>query len=265
LILSEPASGAWNMALDEALLESSGAHVSLPTLRFYSWEPPCLSLGYAQPSSDADLAKLKKLGWNMVRRPTGGRAILHTDELTYSITASVDEPLVQGSILESYRRLSQALLAGLKNLGIHALAIPKKDGLNPSKKPVCFESPSDYEITVKGKKIIGSAQARRLNGVLQHGAIPFKGDLTRINQVLQFDETCDREAANKRLLSHAATLADVIGSEPSFQGVRKAFIDGFQNTFNLEFTFSEPTEKEIARTEELMKTKYDNTEWKLRI
>ncbi len=265
LILSDPASGAWNMALDEALLESCAAHISPSTLRFYSWDPACLSLGYAQPSSDADLTKLNSYGWDLVRRPTGGRAILHTDELTYSITASVEEPLIQGSILESYRRLSQALLAGLENLGIQAVAIPKKEGLDSSKQPVCFESPSDYEITVEGKKIIGSAQARRLNGVLQHGAIPINGDLTRINQVLHFSEASKMDSANMRLLSHAATLTDIIGSEPSFLDVRKAFIKGFQNTFDLEFMNSEPTDKEKARAGELMKTKYDNKEWILRI
>jgi len=253
------------MALDDALLESCAAHIAPTTLRFYSWEPACLSLGFAQPSNDVDQHKLIDLGWDLVRRPTGGRAILHTDELTYSITASVDEPLVQGSILESYRRVSQALLSGLQILGIHAIAIPKKEGLDPSKQPVCFENPSDYEITVNGKKTIGSAQSRRLNGVLQHGAIPLKGDLTRINQVLRFDETCDREFANQRLLSHAATLKDILGIEPSFQDVRKAFILGFQSTFNLDFVISKPNENELARTQELMKTKYDNTEWTMRI
>jgi lipoate-protein ligase A len=253
------------MALDEALLESCAAHISPPTLRFYSWEPACLSLGYAQPSSDADLTKLNLYGWDLVRRPTGGRAILHTDELTYSITASVEEPLVQGSILESYRRLSQALLAGLKILGINALATPKQKNVDFGKQPVCFESPSDYEITVSGKKIIGSAQARRLNGVLQHGAIPINGDLTRINQVLHFSKASKMDSANMRLLSHAATLTDILGRETSFLDVRKAFVEGFQNTFDLEFMHSEPTDKEKERAEELMKTKYDNKEWTLRI
>ncbi len=265
LILSDSASGPWNMALDETLLESCAAHVSPTTLRFYSWEPACLSLGYAQPSADVDLVKLNNFGWGLVRRPTGGRAILHIDELTYSVTSSVDEPLVQGSILESYRRLSQALLAGLELLGIHAQAAPKKTGLASGNKPVCFESPSDYEITAEGKKIIGSAQARRLNGVLQHGAIPIKGDLTRINQILQFSGIDEIDPANERLLLHAATLATILVNELSLLDVRKAFIKGFQNTFHLEFIISEPTEKEKSRAEELMKTKYDHKDWTLKI
>ena len=264
LVLTEPATGPWNMAMDEALLKSCVAHECPSILRFYSWEPACLSLGYAQPSSDVDLEKLSKFNWDLVRRPTGGKAILHTDELTYSITAGIDEPLVQGSILESYRRLSQALLSGLQVLGIHAIAAPKKNEFN-SNHPVCFENPSDYEITVHGRKIIGSAQARRLNGVLQHGAIPIKGDLTRINQVLHFTDGNEKILANQRLISHAATLAEIQGRDLPFHDVLTAFEEGFRKTFDLEFTIIAPTEREKSRAEELMATKYANKDWTFRI
>lgn len=163
LIKSKPLIGAMNMALDEAILEFVGKKNSPPTLRLYAWEPPCLSLGYAQPYADVDEQALKSLKWDVVRRPTGGRAILHTDEITYAIIAHQDEPEMEGGILESYRRLSKGLLQALAILNIHATAdkeyqIPpgiQKNG------PVCFEVPSNYEITVDGKKLIGSAQARR--------------------------------------------------------------------------------------------------------
>jgi len=108
LLLTPPAPGAWNMAVDEALLESAGRGESLPTLRLYAWAPPCLSLGQAQPFADVDMARLRARGWQAVRRLTGGRAILHTDELTYSVTAPPDEPRVAGTVLESYNRLAQA-------------------------------------------------------------------------------------------------------------------------------------------------------------
>ncbi|MBE3142499.1 MAG: lipoate--protein ligase family protein, partial [Planctomycetes bacterium] len=110
LILTEPAHGDWNMAVDEAILESVGRRVVLPTLRLFSWQPPCLSLGYAQSFADVDCAATIERGWEIVRRPTGGRAILHTDELTYSVIAPLNEPLVKGSIIESYQRISQVLL-----------------------------------------------------------------------------------------------------------------------------------------------------------
>ncbi len=112
------------MAVDEALLDSAGQGLSLPCLRLYSWDPPCLSIGYAQPSADIDQQRLFALGWDWVRRPTGGRAILHTDELTYSVVASLAEPRVSGSVLESYQRLSTALLTALHSLSIPAEALP---------------------------------------------------------------------------------------------------------------------------------------------
>ncbi|HEX9617401.1 MAG TPA: hypothetical protein VGA03_08280, partial [Anaerolineales bacterium] len=108
LIHTPPAPGAWNMAVDEAILEAVGRGQADPTLRLYAWSPPCLSLGYAQPSSDVDLPQLHALGWDLVRRPTGGRAILHTDELTYAVIAPLSEPRLAGSVLESYQSLSQA-------------------------------------------------------------------------------------------------------------------------------------------------------------
>src|SRR5512142_2493749 len=91
LLITAPARGAWNMAVDEAMLEHIGRGESMPTLRLYAWEPACLSLGQAQPYADVDRIRLRQRGWDVVRRPTGGRAILHTDELTYSIVASAEE------------------------------------------------------------------------------------------------------------------------------------------------------------------------------
>ena len=100
LLITPPAHGAWNMAVDEAILEEVSRGNSLPTLRLYAWEPPCLSIGYAQPISNVDLVRLRAYDWELVRRPTGGRAVLHTDELTYSVIAPSKEPLVAGTLLE---------------------------------------------------------------------------------------------------------------------------------------------------------------------
>ncbi len=207
IIYSPPAPGAWNMALDEAILEAVTQGDQPPTLRFYAWEPACLSLGHAQPSADVNLPVLASHGWQVVRRPTGGRAILHTDELTYSISAHQDNPLMTGGILESYRRISLALVKGLELLGIGANAESQYLLPNGSVKnaAVCFEVPSNYEITANGKKLIGSAQARRSLGVLQHGSLPLFGDLTRITRVLKFESPEEQFAAGQRLLEHATT------------------------------------------------------------
>ena len=194
LITTNPASGSWNMAVDEAILEHAGRGDVLPTLRLYAWDPPCLSLGHAQPFADVDIARLESHGWEVVRRVTGGRAILHTDELTYSVTGPADEPNLAGTVLESYNRLAGALLAAVQDLSLPVEMKEGKAESNGETNPVCFEVPSTYEITVDGKKLIGSAQARRKEGVLQHGSLPLTGDLTRICQALVFpDESGERE------------------------------------------------------------------------
>ena len=159
------------MAVDEALLVSIGNAESLPVLRLYAWKPSCLSLGYAQTIADVDAARLAAHHVALVRRPTGGKAILHTDELTYSVIAPENEPRLTGGVLESYQRVSQALLSALRLLGIEAESkhSPAESIPQNGRNPVCFEVPSQYEITFAGKKLIGSAQARKKEGVLQHG------------------------------------------------------------------------------------------------
>jgi lipoate-protein ligase A len=170
------------MAVDESILEHIGRGESFPTLRLYAWDPACLSLGHTQPFADVDTARLRARGWEVVRRATGGRAILHTDELTYSVTGSAEEPVLVGGVLESYNRLAQALFLAVRDLGLPVEIKEGKSNNNTTPNPVCFEVPSTYEITVNGKKLIGSAQARKKEGVLQHGSLPLTGDLTRICQ-----------------------------------------------------------------------------------
>lgn len=267
LILSGPANGDWNMALDEAILASVANNNAMPTLRLYAWHPACLSLGQAQPSTDVDRLELAKRGWDLVRRPTGGRAILHTDELTYSISAPQEEPRVAGSILESYRRLSLALIAALEILGVRASADQQYTlpvGAQPNG-AVCFEVPSNYEITVNGKKLIGSAQARRFGGVLQHGSLPLFGEITRITQVLAFPDDASRNTASQRLLAHATTVDTILGRAPSWDETAAAFRLGFEQVLNLELIEEQPVEQELARARELVETKYGSDEWTLRV
>ncbi len=266
LIITPPARGAWNMAVDEALLDSAGQGLSLPCLRLYSWEPPCLSIGYAQPSSDVDQPSLHELGWDWVRRPTGGRAILHTDELTYSVVAPLSEPRVSGGVLESYQRLSKALLSALHSLGLPAKAHPiHPAGPHQANAPVCFEVPSNYEIVIAGKKLIGSAQARRKDGVLQHGTLPMWGDLTRITNVLAYSDDQTRNEAAVRLVSHATTVESVLGDKITWDTAAHAFIEGFQTELDLELVPGELSEQEIVRAEQLMREKYSHPSWLERI
>lgn len=250
------------MAVDESVLEHIHRGESLPTLRLYSWNPPCLSLGHAQSFADVDIERVHAHGWEVVRRVTGGRAILHTDELTYSVTGSAEEPVLAGGVLESYNRLAQALLFAIRELGLpvemkeHALE-PATLNLNP----VCFEVPSTYEITVQGKKLIGSAQARKKEGVLQHGSLPLTGDLTRICDALIFKDEASRNNAKERLLARATTVESVIGVKTDWETAARSLVHGFEAQLGIRFERGEMTQSESARAEELVKEKYANPVW----
>jgi lipoate-protein ligase A len=255
------------MAVDEAILEAVSEEQMLTTLRLYAWEPPCLSLGYAQSINDVDMPRLKERKWDIVRRPTGGRAILHTDELTYSIIGLQSDPQLSGGVLESYRNLSQALLVVLHSLGIpaHSQTITKQTK-NPSQtNPVCFEIPSNYEITVGGKKILGSAQARRGNSMLQHGTLPLYGDLSRILEVLSLPNRHDSHQARERLLARATTVEEAIGDRIDWNQVADVFIDVFSQTLKLELIPGELTPLERIKVDKLLNEKYANLSWTERI
>jgi lipoate-protein ligase A len=256
------------MAVDEAILEHIGRGESLPTLRLYAWDPACLSLGHAQPIVDVDTARLRKNGWDVVRRATGGRAILHTDELTYSVIGSAEHPVLAGGVLESYNRLAQTLLHAATNLGLSvelkkpvAQVFNVTDNINP----ICFEVPSTYEITVNGKKLIGSAQARKKEGVLQHGSLPLTGDLTRICQALVFEDEAARQHAAQRLLRRATTVESALGRVVTWEEAAAAFIRAFETQLGLCFERGELSESESKRAEEFVHEKYGHSSWTERI
>lgn len=262
LILDPPAPGAWNMAVDEAILNAATQGNVPPTLRLYAWNPACLSLGYAQPISDVDEKRLEEFGWDMVRRPTGGRAILHTDELTYSVCGPEHEPVLSGDILSSYKRLSAAILAALENIGVGVQALPQeKNPVSKTPEPVCFEIPSNYEITANGKKLVGSAQARRQGGVLQHGTLPLYGDLARIVQVLRFPNPVSRAQAAERLLERATTIQTALGRLVDWQLAADSFIRAFSETLKLELLPGSLTESEQLLAHQLLEEKYANPSW----
>lgn len=264
LIVSQPDTGAWNMALDEAILTFAASKRIPPTLRLYAWDPPCISLGYAQTSKDVDLHALEIEKWDIVRRPTGGRAILHKNEVTYSICTATDEPFMKGNILESYRRVSTALLAALELLNVHADANKVYPDMPTTAQAACFEVPSNYEITVQGMKLIGSAQSRKMGGILQHGALPLSGDLSQIHRVLRFSSDDEREKANTRLSVHATTLESACGNHVSFTEVCDALISAFSVNLNTNLTPEQPSFEEIDLTKKLIEEKYSNPTWTFR-
>ncbi len=265
LILSPPLPGADNMALDEALLESVSGYHQPPTLRLYRWDPACLSLGHAQPFEQADPGRLQTLGWHRVRRSTGGRAILHTDELTYSISAPIGHPLLAGGVLGSYRKLSQGLVAGLKLLGVEADTAPEQPLAEADRtNPVCFEAPSAHEITSAGRKLIGSAQLRRVAGVLQHGSLPLGGDLGRICEALAYPTPAERAVAAERVRARAVTLEQLLGRPIAWELAAESLAEGFRTAFGIRLTPAEPEADERSRADFFRAKRFATDEWTLR-
>lgn len=259
---SEFTTGRRNMAIDGAILDAVSAGLQPSTLRLYGWNPMCLSLGYGQRVKDVDFDGLEQNGWHLVRRPTGGLAILHGDELTYSVSLPIDHDLAHGDVVESYRRISRGLLRALQHIGLSPKSEHQGDGLKDKKKgPVCFEVPSHYEITVGERKLIGSAQVRRKEGILQHGTLPLYGDVARICDALAFDTIEDREAQKITVRERALALGDVMESPPSWETAALAVERGFCEEFDLQLTQGQLSMWEIDRTEELLVEQFDNPEW----
>jgi lipoate-protein ligase A len=260
LIYDCPTCGPRNMAQDEAILIGDFAQ---PTLRVYAWKPFCLSLGYGQRAADVDVERLLAHKWDIVRRPTGGRAILHGDEFTYSLVLPAGHPLAAGSVVDSYRRISRTLVTALEYLGAQTEADQRAERVRGG--AVCFETPSHYEVTVHGRKLIGSAQLRREAGILQHGSLPLIGDIARICDVLDYPDESSREGSRDQVRARAITLNDALDSVAvTWQQVADAIVRGFADTFAIELIPGELTQAEQKLAEQLVAEKYDNPEWTFR-
>lgn len=268
LLITPPLDGATNMAIDEAIVHALAEGNGLPTLRFFQWQPPCLSLGYNQHWSEVDEAAIERLGYTWTRRPTGGKAILHTDEATYSLMIPQDDPRIEGGIVASYRVLSFGLLRGLEKLGVQAEQATKEDVLAQRQAarggPVCFDTPSRYEITWQGQKLIGSAQLRRKKIVLQHGTLPLYGDLNRIIDVLKLPED-ERRQQRALLPRRATTLERVLGKVVPRDTVIAALTQGFAAQLNVTLKEMPLSTREQELAEQLRAEQYANEKWLKRV
>jgi lipoate-protein ligase A len=219
--------GRFNMALDANFLFLVEERDLPPILRVYGWDPPAVSLGYFQnPKESIDLRRCHRFGVEVVKRPTGGRAILHLDDFTYSFIALEEDIGEAKGLIGAYLTISQALVEGLKVLGVEAkLERGKKEGVRSSKGRPCFASLSRYEIEVGGRKLVGSAQRRKGKVILQHGSIPLKKGGLSITDLLP------SSPGNLR----GTNLSDVLGREVEFDEVKEAIRKGFEITFERRF------------------------------
>jgi lipoate-protein ligase A len=255
LLVTEPTDGATNMAIDEALWRGRQAGGSPPTLRFFAWAPPTVSLGYGQPLDGAvSVSACRSLGVGIVRRPTGGSAIYHDGperELTYSVLASNDDLGTAADLLETYRWIALALVRGLRELGAPAEMVPVPEATGPTP-AFCFARTGRYEIEVDGRKLVGSAQRRQGDSFLQHGAVLLGVDEPRLRAL--FPTTRDP-------LSTMTTLEAVTGRRPSFDEVAAALTAAFEAEHAIDLRPGGLTPAESERVDALVRDRYATESW----
>jgi lipoate-protein ligase A len=243
--------GAANMAMDEAVYNGLKAGSSTPVLRVYQWNPPTISIGYFQTAADIDFEKCEADGIGVVRRMTGGRAVLHDNELTYSILFSETDfqPFRKKEI---FLFIARCLVESLKSLGIDSRVAEKTRG--DLRSANCFASPAQFEIeSLKQGKLIGSAQVIRDGVMLQHGAIPLTGSYREISRYL----TCD-SPFTKGISSLSQVSASVVDAGSLLHGLRSGF------GMHLELLESDLSEDEWSATEKLAREKYGDRSWTFR-
>jgi len=261
IVEARPRSGPWNMAVDEAIMLAYQAGEVAPTLRFYRWAPPTVTLGYFQDAAtEVDREACLREGIGLVRRLTGGRAVLHDKEVTYSVVVS--SGLLPGSVVETYRKLAGGLVTGFKDLGLDAALAPEKatPGGPGSPYGACFEVPSSYEIVARGRKVVGSAQVRRKDVILQHGAILLELDAGLLGRVLGLGEE-----AGARIAGKAAGLAELLnGRVPGYEEVCGAVARGLEAVLGVVLRPGRLTEGETLTARRLVRDRYGRDAWNLR-
>ncbi|WP_202077976.1 lipoate--protein ligase family protein [Caldalkalibacillus salinus] len=256
---------ATNMAIDEAILMAHSEGLVPPTIRFYTWQPASVSIGYFQKlHKEIDLDQIKSYNLGLVRRMTGGRAVLHDDELTYSVMIS--EKHMPTSVIEAYRLIGEALLHGFKALGLEAsFAIPDQAAqprhIKQNRSAVCFDASSWYELIVEGRKVAGSAQTRQKGVVLQHGSIPLSFNLDMLFDVCRFPSDKVKQRMKEGFKDKAVAINALRTQPVTIQGLQDAFYTGFEHTLQQSLRKEDLTlyERELSR--HLILNKYTQEEW----
>ncbi|WP_096188451.1 lipoate--protein ligase family protein [Evansella halocellulosilytica] len=260
-------SPGYNMALDEKLMNWHRRGEIPPVVRFYGWDPPTLSVGYFQKvEKEINLEAVQNHGLGFVRRPTGGRGVLHDDELTYSVIVSESHPKMPESVTEAYRVISEGLLEGFRELGLHTeFSIPRtseeKERLKNPRSAVCFDAPSWYELVVEGRKVAGSAQTRQNGVILQHGSIILSLDEDKLFDVFKYPSERVRQRMQKAFKNKAVPINAIAEREVTISEAKKAFYEGFKKGLHLNLEPFELTETQQREVEELVNRKYGTDAW----
>ncbi len=248
---------SYNMALDESLALSVKEGKSPPVLRIYSWDMPSVSIGCFQKAGDIDFIFCAERGIPLVRRPTGGRALLHFDEITYSFSSITSSGIFKTGLMDSYKKISYAFKKAFEKFGlnIEMKSLNDKENLSTRKEkksPLCFESLSYAELSVNNKKIIGSAQKRWIDSLLQQGSIPLSIDNMLTQKIFKLNE--HQNDFNYIALKY-------IMPEFKIEEFKKIIRLSFEQTFNIKFIDSQPTQEEISFAIEIENHKYLSEKW----
>ncbi|MDL4843049.1 lipoate--protein ligase family protein [Aquibacillus rhizosphaerae] len=251
---------AYNMAMDEALLNWHSKGLIPPVIRFYGWLPAGLSVGYFQKvKGKIDLDGVKKHGIDLVRRQTGGRAVLHDQELTYSVIVSEDK--MPKTVKDAYLVISNGLLEGFKKLNVNAeFAIPEGK-LQTTDSAVCFEEPSWYELIVEGKKAAGSAQTRQKGVILQHGSIPIDVDPVKLFDLFIYPNDRVKQRAKRAFGDKAVAINEVSQQLISFDDARVAFKKGFERGLDINLEPFILSTDQLNEVNDLATNKYKSDTW----
>lgn len=237
-------SAAENMALDESILLHRRRGEAPPTLRFYGWSPPAVSIGYFQSLHEVlNLEKCSSLGIEYVRRMTGGGAVFHEKELTYSLIDLEKSRWVPANIKESYKIICKGIVEGLSELGVHAEFFPLND------------------VVIGERKISGNAQTRRKGVLLQHGTILLDANVEKMFGVLRIPQEKLRDKAIKHAEERITSLKHVLSREVAFDEVVPVFRDGFERALGAEMVLGELSSSEERLAHKLAESKYTSSFW----
>lgn len=262
LIDSGHNSPAFNMALDELMLDWLEKGEIGPTIRFYGWSPAGISIGRFQDADKKiDFGQASAYGAEIVRRQTGGRAVLHDQELTYSVVVPESHPAMPRSVKEAYSVISKGLLEGYGELGISSeFAIPESS-MEKTDSAVCFDKSSWYELLVDGKKAAGSAQMRKKGIILQHGSIPIEIDSVKLFDLFSYPSREIKHRAREAFKEKAISINAATGKSFVFDEVKAAFKKGFEKGLGIKLEPLALSDAKLVEINQLAETKYKNLDW----
>jgi len=248
------AAGAFQMAADQTLLEMAD-ETGQPLMRVYQWDPWCISLGYHQSRESIDENSCRKRGVEVVRRPTGGRAVYHAHEVTYAVIIPKESEFYRENLTALYELISAGLVRGLQKLGVQAELQKRKIDLNlhykKSMSVSCFSAAARNEILVNGKKLVGSAQRHLSWGMLQHGSILTGPAHLDLPYFLKGSSETDKARLRRIIQAKTICLDECRGSSIEFSDAAAALKAGMAEMLDIEFIDSEMTPAELTRAESI--------------